>query len=291
MTGNCEFNEILASHTPNQGRLIINDNFEKVCQLISSAQTSQVEYTNTNPTPITIGGINAGSTFVSQNMQEMFDLLLYPYQVPSFITFGRTNLITTYEVGQPISIGNQTFNWDIINTSNVQPNSISITQNVPSTQILASNLNPSPNTIAINLLTPISYTANTNNQSIYTISGLNTNNQQFSLNIFRSWRFKLYFGTSNNTSLDEVGIKNLISSPLASNFTGSYNFQAGGYKYFCYPSSFGTATIFKDSLTNLDVAMENPTTVSVTNNFGVTENYRVHRTVNVLGASITIIVS
>ena len=36
-------------------------------------------YTNSNPTPVTIGGIPAGSTFSGKNLQEMFDLLLYPF--------------------------------------------------------------------------------------------------------------------------------------------------------------------------------------------------------------------
>lgn len=288
MTGNCEFNEILPSHSPNQGRVIINENFEKVCQLISSAVT---EYTNTNPTPVTIGGINAGSTFQTQNIQQMFDLLLYPYQEPSFTTFNRTNLLSTYEVGQEISIGSQTFNWNILNPSNVQANSISITQNVPTPIVIASSLNPSPNNTTINLINTISYSSNTNNQSIYTISGLNTNGTPFNLNINRSWRFKMYFGTSENTSLNENQIKNLISQPLSSNFSGTHNFQAGGYKYFCYPTTFGTATNFKDSSTNLDVAMENSTTISITNDFGITQNYRIHRTTNILGSSINIIVS
>lgn len=67
--------------------------------------------------------------------------------------------------------------------------------------------------------------------------------------------------------------------------------MAGDYKYFCYPTTLGTATTFKDSSTNLDVAMESPYLISVTNTYGTTLSYRVHRTTNILGSSINIIIS
>ena len=53
----------------------------------------------------------------------------------------------------------------------------------------------------------------------------------------------------------------------------------------------GTATTFKDSTTNLDVPMEAVYTVSVTNAYGITTNYNVHRTTNILGSTINIIIS
>ena len=52
-------------------------------------------YTNATPTPVTIGGIPAGSTFSSVANNDMWTSLLYPYQYPAFTGF----LIA----GQPIS--------------------------------------------------------------------------------------------------------------------------------------------------------------------------------------------
>jgi hypothetical protein len=77
---------------------------------------------------------------------------------------------------------------------------------------------------------------------------------------------------------------------LSSSYAGSYAFGSGGYKYICYPTTFGTATSFKDSLTQLDVAMEPSYTITITNDFGIAQAYNIHRTTNILGATITIVV-
>jgi hypothetical protein len=53
----------------------------------------------------------------------------------------------------------------------------------------------------------------------------------------------------------------------------------------------GLRTTFTDQLTKLNVAMETPYTVSVTNAYGVNTDYYVHRTTNILGSSIVIEVS
>lgn len=55
-----------------------------------SASASSI-YTNLNPTPYTVGGIPAGSTFSNQTMQQMFDALLYPYVAPSASLSGGFN--------------------------------------------------------------------------------------------------------------------------------------------------------------------------------------------------------
>ncbi len=48
--------------------------------LIESAFDAQ--YSNATPTLVTLGGINAGSTFASQSMTQMWNALLYPYIAP-----------------------------------------------------------------------------------------------------------------------------------------------------------------------------------------------------------------
>lgn len=78
---------------------------------------------------------------------------------------------------------------------------------------------------------------------------------------------------------------------LATTANGNYAMLGGGYKWICYPTAMGLKTTFKDISTNLDVAMSPVKTVSVTNGFGVTQNYYCHCTYNVLGSSINIGVS
>lgn len=254
-----------------------------------TAITSSIVYSNTGVTPTTIGGISAGSTFTVKTMQEMWDSLLYPYQVPAFTSFSRTNLSTTYEVGETILVGSQTFAWATSNSSNVSANTISIVQNVsPNTTLYGPSANVGTSAITVST----AYSAGTSTTTtLYTISGYNSQNTLFSSTISRSWRFRIYYGTSATTPLVEADIESLANNPLSSGFAGTYSFAAGNYKYFCYPSSFGTATNFKDSSTNLDIAMETVYVVSVTNAFGITQNYNIHRTTNILNSTISIIIS
>ena len=254
-----------------------------------TAITNAALYSNSTAVPVTIGGISAGATFTAKTMSEMWNALLYPYQAPSFSSFANAGLIATYELGQTIAVGSNSFSWAFNNASSVSPNTVTIVQNVsPSSTIYGPGSNTSPTAITLTAV----YSAGTSTTTtLYTISATNTSGSSFSTNISRSWRPKIYYGTNAASPLNAAAIKALTSSPLASGFAGTYSFAAGNYKYFCYPSSFGTATTFKDSSTNLDVAMETLYVVSITNTYGVTANYNVHRTTNILGSSISIIIS
>jgi len=50
---------------------------------VSGINTGDESYTNATPTPNTVGGISAGSTFSAQTMKQVLDRLLYPYIAPS----------------------------------------------------------------------------------------------------------------------------------------------------------------------------------------------------------------
>lgn len=43
----------------------------------------QLQYSNSTPTPVTIGGIPAGSSFSGVNLKDLFSQLLYPYTKPN----------------------------------------------------------------------------------------------------------------------------------------------------------------------------------------------------------------
>lgn len=250
---------------------------------------ADLTYTNATPMPEEVGGYPAGTTFNAQTIQQMFDGLLYPYQHPAFTAFARTNLAATYEVGASIPIGSQTFTWTTSNPTNIVADTVEITQNfAPETVVYG----PDENT-GVEAITLIDTITSNSPASIllYTIEAENTQGNTISATISSSWRFRTFHGTSVSTSLNEAGIEGLLSNPLSANFTGTKSFAAGGYKYICYPASFGTATTFTDAATNLTVPMEAPYLVSVTNPFGVTTDYRVHRSTNILGGSINIIVA
>ena len=240
-------------------------------------------YTNAAPVPVTIGGIGAGSTFDAQTMQQMWDALLYPYQSPSFASFSIQGQSTTIEVGATVA-ANPTFQWSVNNSANVFPNTTVIRNGSTVLANLVSNV--SPYSAVDSAVTKLTATSNT-----WNIQETNSHGGNFSTSFSVNWRWRVYYGESVTTPLNESQVKALRVSGLQSGFAGTYSFVGGGYKYIAYPVALGTATTFKDTGTNLDVAMLPVYTVSVTNVNGVTVNYNIHRSFNIMGGSINIGVS
>ena len=243
-------------------------------------------YTNANPTPADLGGISAGSTFLSQTMQQMWDALLYPYQAPAFTSFYINTQQSTLEVGDT-SLANPDFRWSTSNSGNVQANSITLRNTTAGSDLATGLANDGNETITLAGITNNAPTTQT-----FTIRGTNTNSGSFSRNYSINWRWRLYYGESATTPLVEADVEGLRANLLTNTFARTYSMQAGStYKYIAYPESFGTATSFTDAGTGFAVAMESPYLVSITNAFGQTINYRVHRTTNILNSAIDIIVS
>ncbi len=254
----------------------------------SGISPDDVTYTNATAVPTTLGGIASGTTFSAQTMTQMWDALLYPYQVPAFSAFAISGQSTSLEVGATVTGSSRTFTWTTTNSSNVNTNSIVI-RDVTG--------NPTPNTDlgtgladdsseSLNIGSAISKTTNTTH--VWQSRGVDSHSTTFTRNFTVSWFWRRYHGTSANTSLTEAQIEALTSSSLTNTIATTYSFSAGDYKYICYPASLGTLTTFTDTSTSLSVPFETVTTVSVTNTNGVTTTYNVHRSTNILGSSISI---
>lgn len=245
-------------------------------------------YTNLTPMPSTVGGWEAGSTFESKTMTEMWDGLLYPYQYPTFSAFAISGQSIIIEVGDTIPI-NRTFTWSTTNSSNVATDSIALLD-VTGSATIDTGLANDGSEVTTYPASPIQKTSATSH--VFRIEGQNSKSETFNTTFTVYWQWKRFYGESIDAGpLEESDIEGLRVSGLASGFATTYAFSAGGYKYISYPSSFGTATSFKDQSTNLDVPFEDSYTVSVTNGFGQTTTYRVHRSANIIGAAINIIVS
>ena len=256
---------------------------------ISVQQPSVETYTNATPMPSTVGGWSAGSTFSNKTTSQMFDGLLYPYQLPVFSTLTLTGVSTPLEVGATVA-ANPTFNWSVTNYLNILASSI-VLKSAGVTVMSGISSTGASQTQATVLAAITKTTATT---STFSIDATNTNSQALATKSYVvTWQWKRYYGESVSTPLNEAGIEGLRVGGLASGFAGTYIFNAlsSGYKYLCYPSVLGAATIFKDTSTQLPVPFEAPYTVSVTNSYGVATNYNVHRSTNILSGAITIIVS
>lgn len=273
--------------------------YADISDIVSYIQTGVAAYINPDPVPETIGGIEAGDTFPSpgKSMQEMWDLLLYPYQYPVFTSFSLTHG-SPVEIGYDINSG--TFSWAISPTENLSGNSISISgYNL----LTISNLNGYTGTQSATFSSTVTRTAIDGvGTRAWAISAKNSKNQTISDTYSKRWDWKWYWGTGTTTSIDETQIKALNSGTLYSSYSRTYTFAAGGYKYLCFAAEYGSPSNYIDFDTNFQVAMcgdfpntdENGFTydeVSVTNSYSENTIYKVYRTQNIIGDSIRITVS
>ena len=243
--------------------------------------------TNATPTPTTIGGIAAGTTFSSLPVETVLQNLLYPYQVPAFTSFVMSGQVTPLEVGASVAGGAHTFTWATSNSANVATNSISIIDVTNGNANLATGLaNTGTTSIALSSVTKVTATTHQ-----WKVQATNTQSATLSSTYTVTWQWKRFYGESTNTSLVAAEVQTLRIGALSSAFAGTYSFSAGGYKYIAYPVLFGTATSFKDQSTNLDVPFQTVQVISITNTNGIATNYNVHRTTNILGSAINIVVA
>ena len=263
-------------------------NLRYLSQTISSnIEDSTFLYTNPQPMPEEVGGYEPGDTFENATLEQLFNNLLYPYQYPAVSTFSISGQSTTLEVGDSVPGGTHAFIWNLTNDVNVTANSITIEDITNGIVFGSAYANDNNETIDIgNAVTKTTATSNT-----WKLSAQNTKGQTISRNFNVYWKWRTFYGTSANESLTEQEIKNLISTSLDSNFSGNKTVAGGDYKYFAYPTSFGLKNNFQDVISGFAVAMNAATTVSITNDFGVTTDYYVHRTTNPIVGALTVAVS
>lgn len=250
-------------------------------------------YTLNSPSNLTVGGIPAGTVLTNRTLEDILQQLLIVYLSPS-ITALTSGLFTTYEVGQPLPTGTTSISYTVSNSVNIKtqpPNVGIISTDIPTATF---PVNPillvSSSSFSISI--PSGITSNVPASMTVSLQGTNSNNITFSRTSTLFFRQRVFWGQSSSTSLTQSDILALSNSQLRSGFNATYSFPTNGYKYFCYPASMGTATTFTDTSNGFPVAMYSVvSTVSVTNAYGVTENYNVHRTLNVLGGSINIAIS
>jgi len=254
------------------------------------ADYPEERYTNLTPTTATVGGVLAGTTFDQDTWQQVFDMLFYPYQYPAFSSFSLNGYAAILEVGATIAGGAENFAFADTNVINIQPNTIAV-QNVTGGGGWIAVAQPNVSPVATVFPGPVTYAVDATHT--WLIQGTNTLAGNFTRNYTVHWHWRYFYGPSALAGpFVEADIEGLVSTGLGTGFAGNYSFAAGmTYKYITYPAVWGLATIFKDSLTLLDVPMWPVYVVNVTNGFGAATNYNVHRTWNIINAAITIIVS
>jgi hypothetical protein len=272
----------------------------------SSPEGPPGTYTSLLPATVAVGGIPVGTTFSGATWQSIFDTMFHPSLSSSFSSFSIAAQSTILEVGNSVSGGTRTFNWGVTNQAYAIPNSIKI-YNVSAGNTLIS----SPTSGITGTTTAITLS---NTQKVvqashtWRIIATKTNASTFYRDFAVTWYWRRMYGVSSASTMTTSADINAFSGAgsLTTTMIGTYALSGAGYKYFFVPTTFGYPTLFKDSSTQLAVSMADITDnaffsattgnysygiTPVTNQFGITQNYRVYRTRNLLNGNITITVT
>lgn len=277
--------------TPNIGRQKINYNFSMIAFSGITGISASI-FTNPNPTTQQVGGIPAGSTFPTDYyLQDMMDLLLYPAITPNFTSLDITGEAIDREIGLAVT-ATPTFTWNIANAADLQPNTISISNTTSSTLLATGLANDGTETVfagAVNNSSPAF--------NVWTIVAYDVDGAPFSRTFSIEWRYRIFYGSSTNLTLNAAEIVALSGNELRNDVVGTYGFDGSDYGYVCVPLAFSTPSGFQDSSSLLPIEMSGPTEgyssfdgsfyyspVVVTRN-SVPITYRVYRTMNTTTSS------
>lgn len=209
------------------------------------------------------------------------------YVAPTFSAFAIAAQTTPLEVGDTIAAA-RTFTWTTTTPGNIEANTIDLADTTLGLSIATGLADDGTQATAypaapIQKISALSH--------VFGVRGYTSRGSSIIRSYTVSWYWRRFSGTSALTSLNEVQVEALTTSALASGFAGTYVLGANDYKYICYAAALGTATSFVDAATGFAVAMNAPDTVSLTNAFGQTTNYNVHRTTNTIVSAINIVVA
>lgn len=210
------------------------------------------------------------------------------YVAPTFSAFAISGQTTPLEVGASIATA-RTFTWTTTSPSNVEANSVSLLDVTGGNIVIDGGLADDSSEATAYPAAPITKTTATSHT--FRVGATSSRGVAFTRDYSVAWQWRRYYGTSAAAGpLNEAAVKALLTNELAPSLAGTLTFGAGDYKYIAYASSLGDASSFKDAATSLDIAMEAPYIVTLTT-LGVPEIYNVHRTTNVIGSAITIVVA
>jgi len=251
-----------------------------------------------NPLPTTaanLAGIPAGTPFpMPMTMQQMWDLLLYPYLVPAFTAFSLVGPPGLFECGNLIT-GNNSFTWTVTNPGNITLNSVDITDLVLGP--IETGISAVSPHVTDFTATPIQF--DVIGMDTFTIVATDTHATLFGRTYDIYWNWRRYVGDQaaagnlGGAAIQALAVYNGVNYGCA----GTYSFPAAAtYKTFAFPALWVQPVSFKDLSTGFNVPMQAsynvPAGGAMDNAFGVSPvgGYSVYRTTNIIGGAIDIVV-
>ena len=178
---------------------------QSVQQSIVSGSSSNVYYSNVNPTSIAVGGIPIGTTFSNQSIQQIFDNMFYPYVAPILSISGSPSLIEYGNSSQKVNIS-----FSVVSKKN---NCTSVVVSyVSGSHSFGPYLSNTTNSGVVNNITP---SLNTTTNLTLSLSDYNSSNGTggpYSSSSTIVWSNRRYYGT---VDLTLYGSPDLTSTPSA----------------------------------------------------------------------------
>lgn len=259
---------------------------------------TQAVWTNTALTTEKVGGVNAGSSLVGQTAIQILETMLYAYQSVSLTAFNISGLSSPVEIGSTIGGGLFSASWGATNSSNINPNGMSINYsgNLGSGAI-DSGFNYSPTTRTVTL--PPFTTNSINNTITFTLTADQIQGTDPTRSTSVQWRSKIYYGkgygnlTSQSpitTSLLQYGNSQFINSnnnPETVNMDIGVTQSGGpGFIYIFVHNNFTLSTISIGTTDNTG-AFELLGTFSIQNAFN-TAQYKIYKSYNEINGAVTL---
>ena len=155
-------------------------------QIIASQSSGLAYFTNPAPTTLTVGGIAAGATFSgTYSLQQMFDLLLYPY-TPPVLSIVASNTPRQYGSGLSVNL-----DWSVQKKAQ---NITSIIVEGNTETITGSGAVNQSGTRTINATHSLSYNSLTNETQTFTMSVTDASSATLTKSTSINWRHKMYWG-------------------------------------------------------------------------------------------------
>lgn len=240
------------------------------------------EYTGSSPATVNVGGISVGDSLTG-TVSEILEQILSPYVAPQFTSFTST-ISSIYEVGTGTA-GNQFFTFNIDLPANVTANTLALHDISNSSYLATGEPVSSPLTVDVGSLIK-----NGAGSQSYRLEATNSQGNSFnSSTITVSWRWKRYFGFTNNSPASNADIISLASD-FVTNHNKSYSTatpSGAQYLVFAFPASFGALSgITVNGFPSLASFTEVIT--NVTNSYGQVESYRIYYSNNTFNSSATV---
>lgn len=253
--------------------------------LASQSASASSYYSNAAQVPVTIGGISAGMSFSgTYSMQQMFDMLLYPY-IP--LTIGSLSGGNNREFGSGTVVN---LVWSVVAGSSP----ITLI-NVNGTSVVPTGGNQNgvagPFNSTANVTTSFGMTAYDGTTYVNASTSVTWSNRRY-------WGTSNIFGTLNDSQILALGGITIYAGMGASGseLSGTRNktytgFNGNGnYLVFAWPTSFGNPSFTVNGLPNTAFTkVQGPYTFA--NQYGYTASYDVWMSNTIQNSPLNIVIS